>query len=583
MTSIREPYAAPPSGLRDRYATVRQATPREPIQPTPSVNIHLPFRRGGFANLCAALDYAAGGSTGLNFFDARGGLRDVLPYSRLAREARAFALNLIGAGIERGARLVMIADTSPEFCIAFFGAQYAGIVPVPVSTPVGLGAKDGYIEQLHRQISAAAAIGILAPDDFLAFATEAAAGSTARFIGTMGDFKRHPEAPAELRPFAAGEPCYVQFSSGSTRSPRGIDIRQDQLMANIDGSLAAQEVNETDAGVSWLPFYHDMGLIGFVLAPLCAQRSVDLLSPHDFARRPLTWLSLIARRRASITYSPSFGYELVVRRAKARPTDDLDLSSLRLAGIGADMIQPAVLNRFAEIFAPNGFDRRAFLPSYGMAEVCVGLSFGRRLGGMKVDSVADPATGRIRDFVVCGRVLAGHRVQIRDEQGLAVAKRQIGRLFARGPSVMPGYFGREQQDANPISDGWLDTGDLGYWCDEELVITGRAKDLIIVNGRNVWPQDIEWAVEKLPLVRRGDCCAFSVEGAESERVVVLVEGLPGDETARAALEGDVRQAVREAVGVDAEIVLIGRQPGLPRTSSGKLMRAQARRRFLAAA
>src|SRR6185503_9536391 len=141
--------------------------------------------------------------------------------------------------------------------------------------------------------------------------------------------------------------------------------------------------------------------------------------------------------------------------------------------------------------------------------------------------------------------LAGHRVQIRDEQGLAVARRQIGRLFVDGPSVMPGYFGEEPHGASPIRDGWLDTGDLGYWCDEELVITGRAKDLIIVNGRNVWPQDIEWAVEKLPLVRRGDCCAFSVEGAESERVVVLVEGRPGDEVARAALEGDVRQAVRE--------------------------------------
>ena len=581
MTSIRGLLAVSPPDLRERYVGARQATPREPPLPTPSVNVHLPFRRGGFANLCAALDYAAGGATGLNFFDGRGHLRDVLPYSQLAREARAFARHLIGAGIPRGARLLLVADTSSDFCVAFFGAQYAGIVPVPVSTPVGLGAKDGYIEQLNRQIAAAEAIGIIAPDELAAFARAAAQGSTARFVGTLVDFRGFPEATAALQPFGAGEPCYVQFSSGSTRTPQGIDIRQDQLMANIDGSLAAQQVNETDAGVSWLPLYHDMGLIGFILAPLCAQRSVDLLAPHDFARRPLQWLSMISRRRASITYSPSFGYDLAVRRAKARPDEAFDLSSLRLAGIGADMIQAAVLSRFVEVFAPNGFDQRAFLPSYGMAEVCVGLSFGQPFGGMKIDSFADPATGQARDFVVCGRVLDGHRVEIRDDQGLAVGRRCIGRLFVQGPSVMAGYFRPAPDGANPIRDGWLDTGDLGYWCDDELVITGRAKDLIIVNGRNVWPQDIEWAVEKLLAVRRGDCCAFSVEQGETERVVVLVEGRPNDEAARAALEGDVRQAVKQSAGVDGEIVLTGRQPGLPRTSSGKLARTEARRRFLA--
>jgi fatty-acyl-CoA synthase len=578
MTSIRDLFAAPSP---EQYSLL--ATPQEPLQPAATLNIHLPFRRGGFASLCAALDYAAGGATGPSFFDSRGGLRDVLPYSRLAREARAFAHRLIGAGFARGERLLIVADTSPDFCVAFFGAQYAGVIPVPVSTPVGLGAKHGYIEQLGRQIAAAGAIGIVAPAELAAFASAAAAGSTARFVGTPADLGALPEAPAVLRPLGAGEACYVQFSSGSTRAPQGIDIRQDQLMANIDGSLAAQEIGEGDAGVSWLPLYHDMGLIGFVLAPMCAQRSVDLLAPHDFARRPLQWLSLIARRRATITYSPSFGYDLVVRRARARPVEALDLSSLRLAGIGADMIQPAVLNRFVETFAPNGFDRQAFLPSYGMAEVCVGLSFGRRFGGLKVDTFADPTTGKSRDFVLCGRVMAGHRVEIRDQRGRALGDRRIGRLFVQGPSVMPGYFRPAAENLDPIREGWLDTGDLGYWCDGELAITGRAKDLIIVNGRNIWPQDIEWAVESLPQMRRGDCCAFSVELAESERVVVLVEGRPSDEATRATLEGSVRQAVKEAVGVDAEIVMVGRQPGLPRTSSGKLMRTQARSRFLAGA
>ncbi len=502
----------------------------------------------------------------------------MLSYSRLRVEAQAFARGLIDSGIARGERLLLVADTSPAFCVAFFGAQYAGVVPVPVSTPVGLGAKAGYIEQLRRQIAAAGAIGLLAPDELTDFALVAAAGTGARLVGSLTLFQGRPHSASALRPFGANEACYVQFSSGSTRAPQGVDIRQDRLMANIDGSLTAQELCETDSGVSWLPLYHDMGLIGFVLAPMCGQRSVDLMSPHDFARRPLQWLSLISRRRASITYSPSFGYDLVVRRAAKQAPDDLDLSSLRLAGIGADMIQPSILERFADAFAAKGFDRRAFMPSYGMAEVCVGLSFGKPMGGVRVDAFADPQTGKVRDFVMCGKVMGGHDVEIRGDNGQLATPRQVGRLFVRGPSVMPGYFGQVE---SPIRDGWLDTGDLGYWSADELVITGRAKDLIIVNGRNIWPQDIEWAVEELPQVRRGDCCAFSVEADDTEKVIVLVEGRPEGVAERDALEGEVRQTVKEAVGVEAQVVLVGRQPGLPRTSSGKLSRAKARAQFLA--
>jgi fatty-acyl-CoA synthase len=570
-----------PSSHRRYAAALGPAPTAEPPGPTPTVNPDLPFRRGGFPNLCAALDYAAIGVTGLNFFDARGRLLHVLPYRRLQLEAQIFARRLIGAGFARGERILVIAETYPDFCVAFFGAQYAGVVPVPVSTPVGLGSKDGYIEQLRRQIDTAGATAVIAPPELVAFARAAAESSTAFFVGSMADVEALAVAAAPLRPFTSGEACYVQFSSGSTRAPLGIDIRQDQLMANIDGSLAAQGVCDTDAGVSWLPLYHDMGLIGFVLAPICAQRSIDLMAPHEFARRPLQWLSLISRRRAAITYSPSFGYDLAVRRARTQGALDLDLSCLRLAGIGADMIQPEVLGRFADFFAPQGFDRRAFMPSYGMAELCVGLSFAPALGGMKVDSFHDPETGRVRDFVVCGRVMADHRVEIRDDAGASVGERQVGRLFVHGPSVMPGYFRRPAHAANPIRDGWLDTGDLGYWFEGELVITGRAKELIIVNGRNVWPQDIEWAVEKLPQLRRGDCCAFSVSAGETEKVVVMVETSPMSADARLSLEGNIRQAVKESVGLESEIVFVARKPGLPRTSSGKLARMKARAQFLA--
>ncbi|MGQ0581060.1 MAG: fatty acyl-AMP ligase [Reyranella sp.] len=545
------------------------------LAPTPTRNSSLPFRRGGFASLCEALDYAAQGETGLNFFEARGRLLGSLPYRDLRTQAQTFARRLIGAGIARGERLLIIADTWPGFCVAFFGAQFAGVLPVPVAVPVGLGAKASYIEQLSRQIAASGAIGVVAPDELAAYAVTAAQGTTARLAGSMATFDALPEPAVELRPLLAGEQCYVQFSSGSTRAPMGIDIRQDRLMANIDGSITRQELNEDDSGVSWLPLYHDMGLIGFILAPMCAQRSVDLLAPRDFARRPTQWLSLISRRRASITYSPSFGYDLVARRAQTQMPAGLDLSCLKLAGIGADLIQAPVLQRFADTFAAVGFDARAFMPSYGMAELCVGLSFGHRFGGFKVDTVGK------RDFVVCGRPMAGHRVEIRDESGASVPDGHVGRLFVEGPSVMPGYIDEPEATARVLKNGWLDTGDLGYWRDGEIVVTGRAKDLIIVNGRNIWPQDIEWAIEALPRLRQGDACAFSVESGAGEEVVVLVQSYVGDADELEALTGSIRQTVKETAGVDCRIELISRKFGLPLTSSGKLSRTHAKAKFIA--
>lgn len=571
-----------PAGRMQRYASTLHSSPdRWVTVPTPTHNVSLPFRRGGFASLTEALDYAARGETGFNFFDARGKLLSRLPYRHLRAEALSFARRLIGAGIEPGDRLILIADTWPGFCVAFFGCQYAGIVPVPVPVPVGLGAKAHYIFQLRKQITAAQAVGVLAPDELVEFARSAAEGTTARFAGGMEIFTALPEAKVELQPLGAGMACYVQFSSGSTRAPLGVDIRQDQLMANITGSLAAQEVTASDSAVSWLPLYHDMGLIGFLLAPMCAQRNVDLLSPFDFARRPLQWLSLISRRRATITYGPSFGYDLVARRAQTQPLEGIDLSCLRIAGVGADMIQPAVLQRFSRSFEMAGFDPHTFLPSYGMAEVCVGLSFVRPLSGLRLDRPTSGLSVGNRDFVVCGRVLADHRLEIRDPEGKALGEGSVGRLFVRGPSVMPGYFPVSDDSADVLCDGWLDTGDLGYWKGVEIVITGRAKDLIIANGRNIWPQDIEWCIEAMPRLRRGDACAFSVEVEDRETIVIVVQAPPMDDAASESLSGDIRQITKEAFGVNARVILISRRVGLPLTSSGKLSRSRTKANFLA--
>ena len=265
---------------------------------------------------------------------------------------------------------------------------------------------------------------------------------------------------------------------------------------------------------------------------------------------------------------------MVCRRAQAKPPEDLELSCLELAGIGADMIRPDVLRRFAETFAAQGFDGRAFMPSYGMAEVCVGLSFTRRRAGFRT------AEFEGREFVSCGHVMDRHEVQIRGESGLPLADRRIGRIHARGPSVMPGYYLDTEATRQVLDHGWLDTGDLGFTVGDELVVTGRAKDLIIVNGRNIWPQDIEWAVEDLPRLRRGDACAFSVDDGNGDQAVVLVQAYPAAPEEHEALTGTVRQTVRETAGIECRVVLVSRSVGFPMTSSGKLSRTKAKARYL---
>jgi fatty-acyl-CoA synthase len=566
--------------------------------PTPTDNGDLAFRRADFATLTEALDYAARGQTGLNFWSARGKLIERLPFRDLRERALGFGRRVAGLGLARASRIVLVADTWSGFAEAFFGAQYAGLLPVPVAVPAGLGGKDAFIEQLRRQIEASGARLALAPEEMGGFLAEAAQGMDLAVCGTMETYAALPESPAPLQPLVDGEGCYIQFSSGSTRFPLGIDIRQHTLMANIRGnSIYGLGVEATDRAVSWLPLYHDMGLIGFLLVPMCNQRSVDLLSPRDFARRPLQWLKLISDNRCTATYSPSFGYDLVSRRAQAQPAE-LDLSHWRIAGIGADMIQPAALRRFADTFAAAGFRPSAFLPSYGMAETCVGLAFADRDAGITVDTVergalaeraeAVPARdpddhAEARGFVICGRPLPEHRIEVRGEGGTALGERRVGRVFVRGPSVMAGYFGEPEATAAVLSaDGWLDTGDLGYLVGGQVVITGRAKDLIIINGRNIWPQDIEWAVEAMPTFRRGDAAAFALDGEDGpEHVVVLAIARESDEERRRTLARDVHGVVREAAGIDALVRLVSPAVGLPTTSSGKLSRSRAKTDYLA--
>jgi fatty-acyl-CoA synthase len=562
------------------------------MTPTPTEST-LPYRPVAFDSFVEGLDYAARAETGINFYSARGDLTAVVPYRELRERAIAAAQGMIRTGVPREARVLLVADTDPDFFVLFAACQYAGLVPVPVAVPTGLGGRDSYIAALRRQLEGSGALAAAAPKSLLDYLRAAAEGTAASLVAAFDEVLALPGAGANLRPFGPAERSYLQYSSGSTRFPLGVDITQGCLMANTRAiTLHGLEIGPSDRCASWLPLYHDMGLVGFFLVPLLTQRSADFLPTREFARRPLMWLQIISRNGGSLAFSPSFGYDLCTRRERDAAGAGLDLRTWRGAGIGGDMIQPQVLQKFSEIFGPYGFDRRAFVPSYGMAETTLAISFNPLQTGVLIDRVdraalaeeqeAVPAEGEgARAFVHCGTVLPGHLMEVRGPGGRTLPDRKVGRVFVKGPSVMRGYFGQPEVTAQTLGpDGWLDTGDLGYMLDGTIVITGRAKDLIIINGRNIWPQDLEWALEDIPGLRRGDAAAFSVELPEGgERVVALIECRTSDPAARAKLVADAAAALRSTNAVEAEVVLVPPH-ALPHTSSGKLSRSRAKANYL---
>ncbi|MCU0935664.1 MAG: fatty acyl-AMP ligase [Gammaproteobacteria bacterium] len=565
-------------------------------RPTPTFN-PLPFRAADFANLAEALDYAALGDTGCNFYSARGELYAALPYATLREDARALARRLAGLGLERGARLALVADTSPDFLRFFFACQYAGLVPVPVPVHVSLGSHHAYVQLLRGMLQSSAAAVAVAPAAFLDYLREAADGLGLSLVGEPAAFDDLPEAPAALTPSGPGELAYLQYTSGSTRFPRGVAITQESVLSNLAGIIRhGVQLRPGDRAVSWLPFYHDMGLVGLVLTPVAGQVSVDYLATRDFAMRPRQWLTLLSRSRATISFSPPFGYELCARRLRPGEAAEYDLSAWRVAGVGAEMINPEVLQRFAEAVAPSGFDPGAFLPCYGMAECALAVSFSPLGRGVAVDRVdserlaveckavaVDAAeSARVSTFVNCGAPIPDFEVEVRDEQGRPLADRSTGTIYLRGPSVMSGYFrDAESTRATLSDDGWLNTGDIGYRADGNLFVTGRSKDLMIVNGRNVWPQDLEYLAHQQPEVRPGDCLAFSVPWPDGdERVVMVVQSRQNDPAERADLVKRLQGLVRSEFGIECHVELVPPQT-LPRTSSGKLSRSKARQNFIA--
>lgn len=562
------------------------------LTPTPTTDDH-PRIFADFETLGDALDYAAKGQKGFNFHDARATLVRVYPFSELREDAIAAAQRLMAFGIKPGDRVALIADTEPQFCALFFGAVYAGALPVPLPLPTSFGGKESYVDQIGVQLDSCDPCILLFPDEITELASAAGAS---RDIPVFGwDKFAEREAPQCELPQAKGSDiAYLQYSSGSTRFPHGVAVTHTALLHNLGSHAHGMLIDGDDRCVSWLPFYHDMGLVGCFLSMVANQVSTDYLKTADFARRPLSWLDLISRNKGtSCSFSPTFGYEICARRigSQSNVKERFDLSRWRLAGNGADMIRPDVMQRFTDAFAPAGFDAKAFLPSYGLAEATLAVTLMPPGEGMEVELVEEtelsgdePAGGnrpkRYRAIVNCGKPVRDTLLEIREEDGSVLPEKTVGKVWMQSPSVMECYYRDPDATAACLVDGWLDTGDMGYLSDGYLYVVGRAKDMIIINGKNHWPQDIEWAVEQLPGFKAGDIAAFAITTPGGEETpAVLVQCRTSDEIERLRLRDEIREKVRSITGMNCVIELVPPRT-LPRTSSGKLSRAKARNLYL---
>ena len=576
--------------LTTRSATV-QVEEATILVPTPTQD-SLPRRFSDFDTLGQALDYAASGVRGLNFHDPRGNLTRPYPFRELRDDAIACACRLIAHGIKPQDRIALVAETGPEFAQLFFGIVLAGAWPVPLPLPTSFGGKDSYIDQLSVQLSSCDPKMLFFPAELTEMAAEAARLNAVEPMD-FESFIARPADPAPL-PQAKGEDvAYLQYSSGSTRFPHGVAVTHHALLSNLSAHSHGMQLQDSDRCISWLPWYHDMGLVGCFLSVVANQVSTDYLKTEDFARRPLAWLDLISRNEGtSISYSPTFGYDICARRisSQTKAPDRFDLSRWRLAGNGADMIRPDVMQSFVDAFADAGFSPRAFLPSYGLAEATLAVTIMPPGEGIVVELVeehelsgserAEGKPQRYRAIVNCGKAAKDMVVEIRDEDGAPLGERQIGKVWTTGPSLMVGYFRDEEATKACLVDGWLDTGDMGYLSNEYLYIVGRAKDMIIINGKNHWPQDIEWAVEQLPGFKQGDIAAFAITTPGGEETpAVLVHCRTSDEAERTRLRDDIRERVRAITGMNCVVELVPPRT-LPRTSSGKLSRSKARNLYL---
>lgn len=538
--------------------------------------------------LTAALAAAARTDLSLFFVSSREEDQEV-PKSRVHDRALSIAADLLKRGVRKGDRVALVLPTCPGFVECLFGVLCAGAIPVPLYPPVRL----GKMEEYHRRTAAmlrSVDAALVVTDERIRRLLGVAVQAAAPRLGcvTVSDLGGADADQVEVAP---DDIALIQFSSGTTHDPKPVALTHRNLLFNLASisSRLDEEGTVNPVGVSWLPLYHDMGLIGNLLSAFYVRAPLVLLPPELFVTTPAAWLRAISRYRGTYSAAPNFAFNLCVNRIKDEEMDGVDLSSWSVCLNGAESIVAAVQRRFGERFGRWGFDPSALTPCYGMAEASLALTFKPskttfKTFGVEADTLA--YSGRVisgrKELVSVGRPLAGVEVEIRDELSKAMDRDKVGSIFVRGPSVMAGYFGRPDLTDQALHDGWLDTGDLGFVHDGELFVCGRAKDTVIIRGANHAPQDFEAALDGLLGVRTG--CAVAVgfvpAGEDEEALAMLVETTAD---APASLSGDVSKRVWERTGILAAHVELLAPGTLPRTSSGKLRRRESRAQWLAGA
>jgi fatty-acyl-CoA synthase len=513
-----------------------------------------------------------------------GGEDRYFTYQQLYAEAWRRAAHLSSHGLKKGDRLALMMVEAHEFVMSFLGCALAGVIPSPLSPPMATKGGDHFLSTAARIIEDAGAKMLLTTESSKPFAEQVLqrASVDTRLATTEIAFAGDPprfDAPRIL----PEDICFLQYTSGSTTAPRGVMVTHANLMANITTFLGPHGLNggPGDVAVSWLPLYHDMGLIGFILGPLVYIGPAVIIPTTSFARDPRVWLKAMDKYRGTISYAPNFAYAQVIKRLRDQDLETMDLSCWRVAGCGAEPIHVPTLMSFAERLAPAGFRAEAFMPSYGLAESTLAVSIYPHNRGPRIDRIdpealkrgsARPApekNGEASALISCGYPLPDHQVAIVNEEGKTLPEREIGEILVQGPSVTKGYFENPEATAATWRDGWLRTGDLGYLADGELFVCGRSKELIIIRGANYYPQDIELAVRDLPGVKRGNVVAFSVNEGGEERLVILAEADPREGE---ALRQAIAVRVRETSGLDVYRVALIPAGALLRTTSGKLQR-----------
>jgi acyl-CoA synthetase (AMP-forming)/AMP-acid ligase II len=545
------------------------------------------------ATLGQALERAAGfPEAGVRLLDRREDA-EWLPWAEIERRARSVAGGLQALGVKKGERVGLVYPTSAEFLAAFFGTVLAGAIPVPLYPPLRLGRLGEYQRQTAHMLAAAGAALVLADPQVRRILGEAVERARPR-LGCLplAELDPRPATPVRVAP---GELGLVQFSSGTTVDPKPVALSHRAILAQVAAinGLWPDRRGIVHNAVSWLPLYHDMGLIGILFSALFRPAVATLIGPEAFVARPALWLRTLSRYRGTISAAPNFAYALCVARIRDEELRGTDLSAWRLALDGAEPVAPEVLRAFQERFAPWGLRPEALTPVYGLSEAALAVTISdldapfrslrcdRRSLEVEGEAREDPAG---RELVSLGRPVPGVELAVRDTRGRDLGEGRVGRLWVRGPSLMRGYLDQDEATAAAVVAGWLDTGDVGFLRGGELYLTGRAKDLLILRGRNHAPEEVERAVAEVPGVRRGGVAAasFLPEGASGEVLFLWVEvrGAVGA-AERAALPEACRRAVLVATGLAVDEVVPLAPGTLPRTSSGKLRRQETLRLHLA--